>query len=65
VLDDAERVATLLREHHVLGGNLSFALAAPLVAADALDIPAPADAACMAEAGQATARSHAKCDRRR
>lgn len=39
VLDNAERVATLLREHHVLGGNLSFALAAPLVAADALDIP--------------------------
>ena len=39
VLDEAERVATLLREHHALGGNLSFALAAPLVAADALDIP--------------------------
>ena len=39
VLDDVERVATLLRERHVLGGNLSFALAAPLVAADALDIP--------------------------
>jgi hypothetical protein len=39
VLDNAERVANLLREHHVLGGNLSFALAAPLVAADALDIP--------------------------
>jgi hypothetical protein len=39
VLDEPDRVATLLREHHVLGGNLSFALAAPLVAADALDIP--------------------------
>jgi hypothetical protein len=39
VLDEPERAATLLREHHVLGGNLSFALAAPLVAADALDIP--------------------------
>jgi hypothetical protein len=39
VLVDAERVTALLREHHALGGNLSFALAAPLVAADALDIP--------------------------
>jgi hypothetical protein len=39
VLVDAERVSALLREHHALGGNLSFALAAPLVAADALDIP--------------------------
>ncbi len=39
VLDEAERVAALLREHHALGGNLSFTLAAPLVAADALDIP--------------------------
>lgn len=39
VLDDCERVATLLREHRVLGGNLSFALAGALVAADALDIP--------------------------
>ncbi|HEY8622283.1 MAG TPA: hypothetical protein VIM74_00330, partial [Casimicrobiaceae bacterium] len=39
VLVDTERVTALLREHRMLGGNLSFALAAPLVAADALDIP--------------------------
>jgi hypothetical protein len=39
VLVDAERVTALLREHHALGGNLNFALAGPLVAADALDIP--------------------------
>jgi len=39
MLDDAERVTAVLREHRALGGNLSFALAAPLVAADALDIP--------------------------
>jgi hypothetical protein len=39
VLVDAERVTALLREHRTFGGNLSFALAAPLVAADALDIP--------------------------
>jgi hypothetical protein len=39
VLEDAERVATLLREHRVLGGNLSFSLAEALVAADDLDIP--------------------------
>jgi hypothetical protein len=38
VLDDVERVTALLREHHALGGKLSFALAAPLVAADAIDI---------------------------
>jgi hypothetical protein len=38
-LSDAERVTAMLREHRALGGNLSFALAAPLVAADALDIP--------------------------
>ena len=39
VLNDAERVTAMLREHRALGGNLSFALAAPLVTADALDIP--------------------------
>ncbi|HWZ70081.1 MAG TPA: hypothetical protein VN326_01210 [Casimicrobiaceae bacterium] len=39
VLVDAERVTALLREHHALGGNQSLALATPLVAADALDIP--------------------------
>ena len=39
VLNEPERVMVLLREHHVLGGNLTFALAAPMVAADALDIP--------------------------
>jgi hypothetical protein len=39
VLNEPERVMALLREHHVLGGNLTFALAAPMVAADALDIP--------------------------
>jgi hypothetical protein len=39
VLVDTERVTALLREHRTLGGNLSFALAAPLVAADAIDIP--------------------------
>jgi hypothetical protein len=39
VLDGAERVTSLLRDHRVLGGNLNFALAAPLVAADTVDIP--------------------------
>ena len=39
VLNAPERVTALLREHHALGGNLTFALAAPMVAADALDIP--------------------------
>lgn len=39
VLTEADRVATILRKHRALGGNLSFALAAPLVAADVLDIP--------------------------
>jgi hypothetical protein len=39
VLNEPERVMALLREHLVLGGNLTFALAAPMVAADALDIP--------------------------
>jgi hypothetical protein len=39
VLNEPERVTALLREHHALGGNLTFALAAPMVAADALDIP--------------------------
>jgi hypothetical protein len=39
VLNEAGLVTELLREHHALGGNLSFGLAAPLVAADALDIP--------------------------
>jgi hypothetical protein len=38
-LNEPERVTALLREHHALGGNLTFALAAPMVAADALDIP--------------------------
>lgn len=38
VLDDAGRVNALLREHRALGGNLSFALATPLVSADALDL---------------------------
>jgi hypothetical protein len=39
VLNEPEGVMALLREHHALGGNLTFALAAPMVAADALDIP--------------------------
>ena len=39
VLTDAGRVTAILREHRALGGNVNFALAAPLVAADALDIP--------------------------
>jgi hypothetical protein len=39
VLNEPERVTALLREHHALGGNLTFALAAPMVAAEALDIP--------------------------
>ena len=39
VLNEPERVTALLREHHALGGNLTFALAAPMVTADALDIP--------------------------
>jgi len=39
VLNEPERITALLREHQVLGGNLTFALAAPMVAADALDIP--------------------------
>jgi hypothetical protein len=39
VLNEPERVTALLREHHALGGNLTFALAAPMVAADALDMP--------------------------
>ena len=39
VLNEPARVIALLREHRALGGNLTFALAAPLVAADALDIP--------------------------
>jgi len=38
VLDDAGPVNALLREHRALGGNLSFALATPLVSADALDV---------------------------
>jgi hypothetical protein len=38
VLNERERVMALLREHHALGGNLTFALAAPMVAADMLDI---------------------------
>jgi hypothetical protein len=39
VLNEPEGLMALLREHHALGGNLTFALAAPMVAADALDIP--------------------------
>ena len=39
VLNEPKGVMALLREHHALGGNLTFALAAPMVAADALDIP--------------------------
>jgi hypothetical protein len=39
VLTGVERATAILREQRALGGNLSFALAAPLVAADALDIP--------------------------
>ncbi len=38
VLNEPERVMALLREHHALAGNLTFALAAPMVAADMLDI---------------------------
>ncbi len=38
-IESVERVTALLRGHHALGGNLSFALAAPLIAADGLDIP--------------------------
>ncbi len=38
-LDAIDRVGALLRGHRALGGNLSFALAASLVAADALDVP--------------------------
>jgi len=38
VLNEPERVMALLREHDALGGNLTFALAAPMVAADMLDI---------------------------
>jgi hypothetical protein len=39
VLDELEAVSALMRGHRALGGNLSFTLAAPLVAAAALDIP--------------------------
>ena len=38
VLNEPERVMALLRKHDALGGNLTFALAAPMVAADMLDI---------------------------
>lgn len=38
-IESADRVTTLLREHRALGGNLSFVLAASLIAADELDIP--------------------------
>lgn len=39
VIGEVDRLSALLRTHRALGGNLSFALAAQLVAADALDIP--------------------------
>ena len=39
VLHDVDRLTALLRTHRALGGNLSFTLAAVLVAADAIDIP--------------------------
>jgi len=38
VLRDSAGVATVLREHRALGGNQTFALAAPLVASDAFDL---------------------------
>jgi hypothetical protein len=38
VLTDVERVNALLRTHAALGGNQSATVAAPLIAADALDI---------------------------
>ncbi|MGH8852381.1 MAG: hypothetical protein ACREYD_15435 [Casimicrobiaceae bacterium] len=38
ILGDRERVAAILREHRALGGGETFALASPLVAADAFDL---------------------------
>jgi hypothetical protein len=39
VLGDTQRIAAILREHRALGGSETFALAPPLVASDAFDLP--------------------------
>jgi hypothetical protein len=38
LLDDADNVKAILREHRALGGSETFALAAPLIASDAFDL---------------------------